>query len=378
MKPVVHLLLFLVAIVLGGIGLESAAGAATPSSAGVAAVWRYDDHHHSAIAAPTTPERGPPETYHRGATNDTVDHWSRGAVARPAGALPRPHYRHDHPGRLVQLARATSTTEDAPEDAWPNPAHFSRSSVAAEGGTAGGRAASCLNSFTADTPVTMADGKQEPISKVKVGDKVLATDPETGQTRAEPVVQLIRHSGRHEMVLISLADGSVLYSTAGHPIWNATTGLFTDASSLHAGDEIETSNGQLITISYLTDYSVDLTAYNLQISTIHTYYAGTTPVLVHNSCGMLGEGGTQVTSKTLLRDTGQGYRIDVENPALGVRVGQLHLQAGDNKYLYDFGTGEWTPTAGSVAMSNRMAASVAGNPQVSVAISRGAVILNVP
>jgi RHS repeat-associated protein len=145
-------------------------------------------------------------------------------------------------------------------------------------------AQSCLNSFTADTPVTLADGTQEPISKVKVGDKVLATDPETGETRSEPVEQLIRHSGEHAMVHISLADGSVLDATGGHPIWDATTGQFAQASKLQPGDKIETSNGQLITITALTGYSADLTAYNLQISTIHTYYAGSTPVLVHNSC----------------------------------------------------------------------------------------------
>jgi hypothetical protein len=50
---------------------------------------------------------------------------------------------------------------------------------------------------------------------------------------------------------------------------------------------------------------------------------------------MIGEGGTQVTSRTLLQT--ESYRIDVENPAPGVRPGQLHLQddAG-NTYLYDF------------------------------------------
>lgn len=31
--------------------------------------------------------------------------------------------------------------------------------------------------------------------------------------------------------------------------------------------------------------SADLTVYNLTIDGIHTYYAGTTPTLVHNSCG---------------------------------------------------------------------------------------------
>lgn len=162
--------------------------------------------------------------------------------------------------------------------------------AADDAATVGSDAAkACLNSFTADTPVTLANGKQEPISKVKVGDKVLATDPETGETRAEPVEQLIRHSGKHAMVLISLADGSVLDSTDGHPIWDATTGRFTDANKLKVGDKIETAGGGLLTIAGLTGYSAGLTAYNLQISTIHTYYAGTTPVLVHNSCASAAE-----------------------------------------------------------------------------------------
>jgi hypothetical protein len=156
---------------------------------------------------------------------------------------------------------------------------------AAAADVGGDAAASCANSFTADTPVTMAGGSRKPIKDIEVGDKVLATDPQTGDTKAEPVEQLIRHSGKHQMVLVGLEDGSVLDSTNGHPIWDATTGRFTRAANLHAGDKIETSNAQLITITTLTGYSTDLTAYNLQISTIHTYYAGATPVLVHNSCG---------------------------------------------------------------------------------------------
>lgn len=44
-------------------------------------------------------------------------------------------------------------------------------------GVAGDAAESCLNSFTGDTPVTMADGSKKPIDQIKVGDKVLATDP---------------------------------------------------------------------------------------------------------------------------------------------------------------------------------------------------------
>lgn len=150
----------------------------------------------------------------------------------------------------------------------------------------GSLARSCLNSFTGDTKVTMAGGPAKAISKVKVGDLVLATDPQTGVTKAEPVVQLIRHSGTHAMVLVSLADGSVLDSTSGHPIWDATTGIFTKASGLRVGDSVETTNGKLLRITGLKTFSANLTAYNLQIGNIHTYYAGDTPVLVHNSCSL--------------------------------------------------------------------------------------------
>jgi hypothetical protein len=128
---------------------------------------------------------------------------------------------------------------------------------------------------------------QEPIEDVKVGDKVLANDPGTGKTQAEPVVALIRHSGKHTMVKISLADGSMLNSTDGHPIWDATTGHFTDASKLRIGHKIQAESGALIPVIRLSAYSADLTAYNLQIDGIHTYYAGSTAVLVHNSCGPL-------------------------------------------------------------------------------------------
>lgn len=232
--------------------------------------------------------------------------------------------------------------------------------------TAGQDAAqSCLNSFTGDTPITLADGNQEPISKVKVGDKILATDPQSGETKAEPVVALFRHSGEHAMVLVTLADGSVLDATSGHKIWDATQRKFIDARGLHVGDQILTAADNLIPVAALTEYTASVTAYNLQISSIHTYYAGATPVLVHNSCGMLGENGTQVTSKTLT-PPGSAYRVDVENPAPGVRPGQLHLQTrGGAKYLYDFNQDEF------VGLPSSIAREVGRDPAVARAITKG-------
>ncbi|MEU2156246.1 RHS repeat-associated core domain-containing protein [Streptomyces sp. NPDC019396] len=64
------------------------------------------------------------------------------------------------------------------------------------------------NSFTADTPVLMADGTRKDIKDVKIGDQILATDPETGQTGPRKVTALIQGGGEKQLVDITIdADG---------------------------------------------------------------------------------------------------------------------------------------------------------------------------
>ena len=58
-------------------------------------------------------------------------------------------------------------------------------------------------------------------------------------------------------------------------------------------------------------------------------------LLQANGSHMLGENGTQVTSKTLWEDNKIGH-IDVENPAPGRRPGQIHFQeTNGDKWYYD-------------------------------------------
>jgi RHS repeat-associated protein len=142
-----------------------------------------------------------------------------------------------------------------------------------------------LNSFTGITPVTMATGKQKPIKQIKVGEKVKATDPGTGETESHTVTKVIVHGGKHTMVDVRLADGSRLTATDRHPFWDASTARFTYATDLKVGDQVSTAAGRTVRIAGLRVYSADVTAYNLTVEGIHTYYAGTTPVLVHNGCG---------------------------------------------------------------------------------------------
>ncbi|HST47873.1 DNRLRE domain-containing protein [Jatrophihabitans sp.] len=161
---------------------------------------------------------------------------------------------------------------------------------AAEDSSPGGTAAkSCMNSFTAGTPVLMADGSQKPIEQVRKGDRVLATDPETEQTAAETVVTPIVHGGPHTMVTVALSDGSSITATDEHPFWDETAHAFVDAQDLHAGDRVLTSAGNRLVVKAIAVFVAVLVAFNLQVDQIHTYYAGVTPVLVHNACGPTSE-----------------------------------------------------------------------------------------
>ena len=85
---------------------------------------------------------------------------------------------------------------------------------------------------------------------------------------------------------------------------------------------------------------------------------------------MLGAKGTQVASKTLTKP-GIGYRIDVENPAPGVRPGQLHYQRDAEKYLYDFDSEEFKEMPASLQKE------VLRDAHAQRAIAKGKVFLGV-
>lgn len=139
------------------------------------------------------------------------------------------------------------------------------------------------NSFTADTPVLMADGTKRPIKDVELGDLVTAADPTTGERGPRQVVDLIRHSGQHSMVAVRFADGSTIDATDRHPFWVANRSEWIDAIDLAKGDVVTTADGSQLTVEGLTISEADLTAYNLTIDGLHTYFAGDQAVLVHNS-----------------------------------------------------------------------------------------------
>ncbi|MEV8533938.1 ricin-type beta-trefoil lectin domain protein [Streptomyces sp. NPDC051211] len=173
----------------------------------------------------------------------------------------------------------------------------SRSNGGTSGSGGSGRAdggGSCpVNSFVPGTKVLMADGSTKPIEKVKAGDKVIATDPKSGESVARTVTAEIKGQGLKHLVKVTVdLDGksgsktAQVTATAGHPFWVPELGKWIDATDLTTGEWLQTSAGTYVQLTAIQRWTAqDATVHNLTVSDLHTYYVlvGATPVLVHNA-----------------------------------------------------------------------------------------------
>jgi hypothetical protein len=154
------------------------------------------------------------------------------------------------------------------------------------------------NSFPGSTPVTMANGSTEPISKLKPGDYVQATDLATGKTTAEPVLAVIKGHKNEQFARITIAVGDgknrrtgVIVATTGHLFYDVTRHDWVAAGSLHLRDQLDLLHGVSAIIAEIQVFDQsEATAYNLTVGADHDYYVspmGTgVALLVHNAnCG---------------------------------------------------------------------------------------------
>ncbi|KPI03717.1 RHS repeat-associated core domain containing protein-containing protein [Actinobacteria bacterium OK074] len=142
--------------------------------------------------------------------------------------------------------------------------------------------------FLAGTDVLMADGTTKNIEDIELGDKVEATDPETGETGTREVTRLIRTEGDKYFNELSIAtpDGiEHLTATHEHPFWSPSEKDWIPAGKLKPGMTLRTDDGDTVIVTGNHGYTQQARTYNLTVDELHTYYvlAGQTPVLVHNS-----------------------------------------------------------------------------------------------
>ncbi|MEU2144841.1 polymorphic toxin-type HINT domain-containing protein [Streptomyces globisporus] len=146
------------------------------------------------------------------------------------------------------------------------------------------------HSFLPGTQVLLADGTTKPIEEIELGDDVVVTDPDSGETTVRDVVATITTENDKHFVDLTVAVGSgtseSLVSTTTHPFWSVSEEDWVEAGDLRVGMTLRTSKGDTVTLEGVRSFDKRQRTHDLTISGIHTYYvlAGATPVLVHN-CG---------------------------------------------------------------------------------------------
>lgn len=156
------------------------------------------------------------------------------------------------------------------------------------GGLAGVAAA---HSFDPATKVLKAGGEAVEIKDVEVGDKVLATDPATRETTAEPVTALHKNIDTDLVDVTTRGDRAsstaTLHTTSHHPFWDASEGRWVNAVDLRPGKStLVGPDGQSVTVESVRKVFGPKVMHDLTVARAHTYYvlADAIPVLVHN-CG---------------------------------------------------------------------------------------------
>lgn len=173
------------------------------------------------------------------------------------------------------------------------------------GGGSGGGGKGC-HSFDPSTRVLLADGSTKAISDIKLGDKVTATEPRTGETTAKAVTAL-HHNLDTELADVTVTNDqtgetTTVKTTANHPFWDSTAQAWADAATLVVGHQLQVHLDELegdssaaglgggdpgrttVTVTAVAHYIGSHWMRDLTVADIHTYYvvAGDTPVLVHN------------------------------------------------------------------------------------------------
>jgi hypothetical protein len=179
----------------------------------------------------------------------------------------------------------------------------------------------------------VAGGTPLRIRKVRVGDRVLATNPRTGRTSARRITGVWVHRDR---IVRLKVGGETLATTANHPFWNATQQRWQPAARLTPGDTVLTAHGhRLRVVGLIAARPKHAPAYNLTVAHVHTYHVGRLAVLVHNCAG-----GGGPTVGEILRPGGQW--IGKEGNSQRVR----EIAGGDDdaqRMFDDSAAGEMTP-----------------------------------
>ncbi len=131
--------------------------------------------------------------------------------------------------------------------------------------------------FGAGTLVRAATGLR-PIEELKVGDRLLTQDAQTGALGFQPIVAVF-HNPPNATLHVQIGDETII-ATGIHRFWKAGLG-WVMARDLKPGDSIRTLDGRLGVVS--VESGKVQPVFNLELSTGKSFFVGKRSVLVHDN-----------------------------------------------------------------------------------------------
>ena len=130
-----------------------------------------------------------------------------------------------------------------------------------------------MSCFAAGTPVRTETGLV-PIEEIRVGDRVLAKDIETGELAYKPVLHTTVRPSK-ELTTLRAGDESIV-CTGGHRFWNSGAG-WVKARDMQGATLVHTATGNS-SVRVANEGETGPT-YNLVVADFHTYFVGKTGLL---------------------------------------------------------------------------------------------------
>lgn len=208
-------------------------------------------------------------------------------------------------------------------------------------------AGACEHSFLPATTVLLANGKTKPIKDVKAGDKVKATDPITGKTRARTVERLITIKTDKYFAKLTVKSNShtaTLTATDTHPFWVQNEHLWVNAGNLKPHMLLHTASGSTAVITAVHLFTHPYLTHDPTVATTHTDYvvAGGMPILVHNtSCPVsVNDAGRYADLKGVVGDGLEAHHMPQDGLGFAPRAdgGSIVLTRADHMLTRTWGS----------------------------------------
>ncbi|MEF2247073.1 S8 family serine peptidase [Paenibacillus sp. IITD108] len=134
------------------------------------------------------------------------------------------------------------------------------------------------NCFAEGTTVLTNNGHAN-IENIKIGDLVLSKNEITGDLAYKEVENIFEKTAS-ELYVIN-AGGIDISTTYNHPFWVVDKG-WVIAEDLVVGDQLQTSNSELVKIDNIIVKQQSAKVYNLTVADYHTYFATELEIFTHN------------------------------------------------------------------------------------------------